>query len=305
MHTPNAAVPPAAPTLTLTTTSDPTADTTVAFTRTVCSPPSSATADNAASPASASCNDKTTLLSLIGRSTEVTVTADPPTDAEPDNVNFSPDSATLSPATVRSNVPDPDVPPAGIETVTALPVKLVQASSPAVGHEDARVAPPAPATATVTSVAVVRTDDEPLKLAVTVISSALAPSSTDDGDTAKSISASSSRIVSVDSRASPNADDPSTAKVSGPSTIASSVIDNPANVAVPEGVMLAAGKTIVFGVEGAYEKSAAVAFPAPAGVSAAADNVTVVAEESTDDAAFQKLADTDTPEPDAPSATVS
>ena len=65
---------------------------------------------------------------------------------------------------------------------------------------------------------------------------------------------------------------------------------------------LLAGKEIVFGVDGAYVKSAVDAFPAPAGLCTAADNVTVVAEAISDDVAFQKLADTDTPEPDAPSA---
>ena len=243
---------------------------------------------------------------MSGRSTEATVTGPPPTDAVPDNVSFSPDSAVPSSETVTINDPDADVPPAGIETVNALPVKLVQASSPEdAGHEDAKVAPPAPATATDTSVADVRTDDEPLKRAVTVTSCAPACSATDDGDTTNSTSASSSRIVNVDDRAVPNADNPSNRNVSGPSTTESSVIDNPANEAAADAVILRAGNTIVFGVDGEYEKSDAVAFPAPAGVSTPADNVTVVAEGSCDDVAFPNPADTDTPEPDAPSAIVS
>ena len=115
-----------------------------------------------------------------------------------------------------------------------------------------------------------------------------------------------SYIVNVSALvAVPSTDDPPTRKVSGPSTIVSSVIVNPANVAEPEAVILRAGKVIVFAVDGAYEKSAAVAFPAPAGVSAAVDNVTTVAEESCDDVAFQKLADTDTPEPESPSVNTS
>ena len=112
-------------------------------------------------------------------------------------------------------------------------------------------------------------------------------------------------MVNVDAVASPSSDDPPTRNVSGPSTTESSVILNPANVAVPPGVMLVAGKEIVAGVNGVYVKSAAVAFPAPAGVSAVTDNVTVVSEETTDDVAPAKLAATDTPEPFAPSAIVS
>ena len=48
-------------------------------------------------------------------------------------------------------------------------VKLVQASSPdEVGHDDAKVAPPPPATVTDTAVAAVRIDVAPLNRAVTV-----------------------------------------------------------------------------------------------------------------------------------------
>ena len=286
--------------------SDPTAARSAAFTRTVFSPPPSTTSANAASPLAASCNDNTTSLpgSEIGRSAEATATADPPTDAEPDTVNFSPDSTAPSSGTVNINVPDADVPAAGIEIDNLLPVKLVHASSEDTGHEAAREAPPAPATVTATAVADVKTDDEPLKLAVTVISCAAACSSTDDGDNANSISASSSKIVNESPAAAPNTDDPPTKNVSGPSTTESSVIDNPANE--PAGATtLRAGNTIVFGDDGAYEKSAAVAFPAPAGVSTPADNVTVVTDPSCDDVAVEKLAATDTPEPDAPSAIVS
>ena len=192
MHVPNVAVPPDAPTVTLKVVSDPTAVAAVAFTRTVRASPSSATSDNAASPAVASCKDKSTRVppSTIGKSTDVTVTADPPTDAEPDTVNFSPDSTVPSSGTVNIKVPLPDVPLAGMETVNLLPVKPVQASTPAEGHEDPKTAPPDPATVTATSVAPVKIDDEPLNRAVTVTCCAPACSSTDDKDNPNSTSAS-------------------------------------------------------------------------------------------------------------------
>ena len=303
MHTANTAVPPS-PTFTVIVVSDDTAAAAVAFTRTDCAPPSSTTPANT-SPDTGSWNDKSTRVpaSTIGSSADATVTADPPTDAAPDTVRFSPDSAAPSSGTVTINVSLADVLPAGIEIDTALLVKLVQASSPVpVGHDDPKEAPPPPATDTATAVADVRIDVAPLKLAVTVTDWAPDCSSTDAKDQLRSISASSSAIVNTDALASPNADDPTNSKVSGPSTTESSVIVKPANVAVPDGVTLLAGNVIVFADVGAYEKSAAAAFPAPAGVCTAVFNVTVVAEEITDDSAFQNAADTDTPEPESPSS---
>ena len=93
-------------------------------------------------------------------------------------------------------------------------------------------------------------------------------------------------MVNTEALASPNADDPPNSKVSGPSTTVSLVIVNPVNVAAADGVILLAGNVIVFADAGAYEKSAAAAFPAPAGVCTAVFNVTVVAEETTDEFAL-------------------
>ena len=105
--------------------------------------------------------------------------------------------------------------------------------------------------------------------------------------------------------ASPNADDPPNSKVSGPSTTVSSMIIKPASVAVPDAVRVLAGNVIVFADAGVYEKSAATAFPAPAGVCAAGVNVTTVAEETADEVAYPYAADTDTPEPESPSVNTS
>ena len=285
MHTANVAVSPAAPTFTVNVVSDPTAAVAVAFTRTDCAVPSSNTPANT-SPDVGSWNDKSTRVpaSAIGSSADATVTADPPTIADPDTTNFSPDSDAPSSGTVTVNISLADVLPAGIEIDTALLVKLVQASSPdEVGHDDAKEAPPAPATVTATGVADVRADEEPLKRAVTVTDCAPDCSSTDDKDHPKSISASLSAIVNVAAFAVPScADDPTTSKVSGPSTTVSSVIVNPANDPAPDAVILLAGNVIVFADAGAYEKSDAVAFPAPAGVCTAGVNVTAVAVGTTD-----------------------
>ena len=174
--------------------------------------------------------------SANNNSADDTATDSPPTIAAPDTVSFSPDSDVLSSGTVTVNVRLADTPPAGIDTVAALPVKLVQASSPVpVGHDDANTAPPPPATVTDTGVAAARTDDVPLNRAVTLTDCAPDCSSSNDSDNTKSISASSSEIFTEPETpySVPRLDVPPNANVSEPSTTASSTTDKPANVFEP------------------------------------------------------------------------
>ena len=112
---------PDAPTVTDTVTAEATAEGEVATTRTVCAPPSSPTDDNATPDVSVRLNDKD-VSSLIVNSAPFTVTAEPPTDADPDKATVSGDSAAPSLRAVRLNDADPDTAPAGMETVNMSPV---------------------------------------------------------------------------------------------------------------------------------------------------------------------------------------
>ena len=136
----------------------------------------------------------TEVLSLIVNSAPVTVTAEPPTEADPDKATVSAVSTTPSSRAVRLNDADPLTDPAGMETVNMFCVWSVVKSPVAPG-----VAPlvEPPATVTVTSVAEVNTDDEPANSAVTVTDCAAADSCTDDVDNDNEISASSSVIVNT------------------------------------------------------------------------------------------------------------
>ena len=123
------------------------------------------------------------------------------------------------------------------------------------GHTaDDNTAPPdaADANVTATSVAAVKTELLPRKAAFTVIACSPAPSSTDDSDTVKSISASSSSIVTELSAAdtpSGPVTAPDRTNVSGPSTTPSSTTVNPPNAADPD--TLFASTETVFGEAGA------------------------------------------------------
>ena len=112
---------PDAPTVTATDTAEAGADAAVATTRTVCAPPSSPTDDNAMLDVSVKLND-TEVSSLIVNSAPFTVTAEPPTDADPDKATVSGDSAAPSLRAVRLNDADPDTAPAGMLTVNMSPV---------------------------------------------------------------------------------------------------------------------------------------------------------------------------------------
>ena len=248
---------PAAPTATVTSVSAVTAAGAVAVTRTVRAPPSSPTAVNAAGDAAVSVKDKS--IACPGSNTLIsasdTATAAPPTDADPDNTSPSPTSACESSRAVSRNVSDPLVAPAGMDTVNWLPALSEQTSPVVCGHTAVdNTAPPdaALANVTVTSVAVVKAELLPRKAAFTVIACSPAPSSTDDCDTVKSISASSSSIVTELSAAdTPSAPVtvPDKTNVSGPSTTLSSTTVNPANAADPD-TLLAFTET-VFGEAGA------------------------------------------------------
>ena len=107
---------PEAPTVTDTDTAEVTADGAVATTRTVSAPPSSPTDDNAPSDVSVKLNAIET-SSLIVNCAPVTVTAEPPTEADPDNATVSAVSAVPSSRAVILNDALPLTDPAGIDTV--------------------------------------------------------------------------------------------------------------------------------------------------------------------------------------------
>ena len=152
---------PDAPTVTATVTSADTAAGAVATTRTVAAPASSPTADNASSDASVRLN--AIRPSVICNPAPVTVTAEPPTLADPDSATVSTPSAVPSSRAVMLNDALALTDPAAMLTVNMFPVASVVKSP-----EAPNVAVP-PATVTVTSVAEVRADDEaPSKAAVTV-----------------------------------------------------------------------------------------------------------------------------------------
>ena len=184
---------PDAPTVTENDTAEDGADGAVATTRTVWAPPSSPTDDNATSDVSVKLNE-TEVLSVIVNSAPVTVTAEPPTEADPDKATVSAVSTTPSSRAVISNDALPLNDPAGIDTMNMSLVAPVVKSP-----EAPSVAPfvEPPATVTVTSVADVNTDDDPANSAVTVTDCAALDSRTDDVDNDNEISASSSVIVNT------------------------------------------------------------------------------------------------------------
>ena len=140
----------------------------------------------------------------------------------------------------------PTTAPAGIITVNA----KFATPSPVAVKSVVGAAPPESAAANVTdtSVSDANTDDDPPNRAVTT-TSLVVPSTTAPGVTDNVTSASLSAIVIVCVDA-PNAEEPLTVNASAGSTTASSVIVNPANVAVPDGSNIRAGKVIVFGDDG-------------------------------------------------------
>ena len=211
---------PDAPTVTVTVTAEDTAWGAVATTRTVWAPPSSPTADNATSDVSVKLN--WIRLSAICKFTPVTVTAEPPTDADPDNATVSIPSMVESVGAVMLNVPLALTDPAGMAIVSMSPVASVVKSP-----EDPSVAPLAPipeATVTVTSTAAVNTDDAPPNAAVTVTNDAPACSGTASGNTDNEMSVSASAITrSTGDTAHPAGPDPENRIVSEPSTTESGV----------------------------------------------------------------------------------